>query len=330
MRYYSLKISGGKEYSSGSSNRTPINVQFNLRSFLDSGTTETGFIRLYNPPPEMYIEAKSYINKSFIFRAGWESTPLTSKLSYLPILNDILVFGRITGVLGDYSGTEPYIDLYYSPTIPKKEKDKESQLDNYTIQIKPRSPVVIAARNLLKKLVTFNIVIKPLALTILNKSNISIIYTFIEIAELLNWLRERWGIYNIQNPKTNVMYLLSKKDKKIPSGAGLIRKTEFLTQPQILSLDGSISAVIRLRPDLIFGSLVVLEPGMIPSFSTLGAGLNIIDSKLTNNMQKLFKTGTYTITSIEHTGEFYNPDPSAWSTQLTLVPYPNFETFNLF
>ena len=319
MRYYSFVL-GNKIFTSNF-NPTPLNIQFNFRSFSDQAVVENGFIRLYNPPPDMFLEAKGFIDKAFVFKAGWRSSPITDRLNYLPILNDLLVFGKVTGVLGEYSGKDTYIDFYYTPTeAPKSEKKKKAtQLKEYTIQVLPNTPVITpvlkVASALLKTIVT------PLvgALAVLNTSNTIVTITFSTINQLLKILAEDWGIFTAISPKHNMVYFRTENDV-IPLGVNTLKKTEFISQPQVMNSSGELSAVVRLRPDLSFFDQVIIEPGMIPGFSNISATLTTLSKDLTNEYQKLFKTGAYFITSIEHTGDFYNLDPTAWSTQLTLMP----------
>lgn len=319
MRAYLFTI-GSKIFTSNG-NPTPLNIQFSFHTYKDGLVNETGFIRLFNPPPEMFIEAKSYIGKSFTFNAGWVDTPLTAKLGYLPLLDDLLVYGKLTGVLGSYYGKEPYIDFYFSPEDPPKKEKKKGQLDSHTIQIPPRTLVILPIAKTLRAMLNMIVIPAAFVNAVVNKSGTTIVFTFNRVSELLNWMRETFGIYNVQNPKTNTMSLLTEKDQ-IPKGFGLLRKVEFLTQPEVMNQSGELSAVVRLRSDLKVGDLVVIEGGMIPGFSNIGTITKTINAKLTQEYTKLFQTGSYTITSIEHTGEFYNPDPTAWSSQLTLMPFP--------
>lgn len=324
MRAYLFCV--GSKFFTSNGNPTPLNIQFSFHTYKDGLVNETGFIRLFNPPPEMFIEAKSYIGQNFTLNAGWIDTPLTSKLGYLPLLDDLLVYGKLTGVLGSYYGKEPYIDFYFSPEDAPKEEKKKGQLGSHTIQIPPNTLVVVPAGKILRELLNMVVVSKAFANAVFNRSGTTLIFTFIRVAELLNWLRETFGIYSVQNPKTNTMSLLTEKDR-IPEGAGLLRKVEFLTQPEVMNQSGELSAVVRLRSDLKVGDLVVIEGGMIPGFSNIGTFTKTINKKLTQEYTKLFQTGSYTITSIEHTGEFYNPDPTAWSSQLTLMPFPKPTSF---
>lgn len=120
MRYYDLSIGGVYNFSSKPSfmsltEKVPLHIEFDIQMFNDPPQASIGFVRLYNIDVDFFVQSQMLIGEPVILKAGWRDSVYTKRLKWKNITSDVLVNAYIMNTLADFSGTNPYIDIFFTP-----------------------------------------------------------------------------------------------------------------------------------------------------------------------------------------------------------------------
>lgn len=125
MRYYDLSIGGVYNFSSKSNymsltEKVPLHIEFDIQMFNDPPQASIGFVRLYNIDVDFFVQSQMLIGEPVILKAGWIDSVYTKRLKWKNITSDVIVNAYILNTLADFSGTNPYIDIFFTP-IPNSD-----------------------------------------------------------------------------------------------------------------------------------------------------------------------------------------------------------------
>lgn len=120
MRYYDLSIGGVYNFSSkpnfmSIAEKVPLHIEFDIQMFNDPPQASIGFVRLYNIDVDFFVQSQMLIGEPVILKAGWRDSVYTKRLKWKNITSDVLVNAYIMNTLADFSGTNPYIDIFFTP-----------------------------------------------------------------------------------------------------------------------------------------------------------------------------------------------------------------------
>lgn len=313
---------GGKlVLESSPSNRAPLNIEFNIKSFSGGAAAIPGFIKIYNPPRDWFIKTRStFVGKNIELKAGFEDSIFTRNLGYSKVTDDLLMSGTITNILGDYSSRTPYMLFYFSPDTKKQQiqKIQNTQTSQLTVNIPPQSVLTSFIVEAVKFFTDW--IVTPWAtLASIAPSAVTITFTVGSLAELLVVLNNKFNIESAVDPSRRSITLYKKDDKDQPTTNSVsLKGNDLISQPEVIDQSLSISALFRLRGDLRLGSVINLQ-GVIPSVAGLASAQNFIGSA--PDLDNVFRLGNYRIVSVEHTGDFHNLSVEGWSTAIRAVPH---------
>ena len=125
MRHYDLSIGGVYNFSSkpnfmSLTEKVPLHIEFDIQMFNDPPQASIGFVRLYNIDVDFFVQSQMLIGEPVILKAGWRDSVYTKRLKWKNITSDVLVNAYIMNTLADFSGTNPYIDIFFTP-IPSSD-----------------------------------------------------------------------------------------------------------------------------------------------------------------------------------------------------------------
>lgn len=330
MRYYSLKFGNTSpgsqnpltevypyEITSSNKNRTPLNIQFNVKAF-ESGAAETiGFVKIFNISPATFTRATDLIGQKIILEAGFEDSPFTKKLNYANVVNKTIFAGEIANVLGNFSSENTYMTLYFNVNSAETLKLREIE-KSVEVSIAPNSSVLNPLLQAIKTFTNFTIYPSTELTSLVSTASQTISFTAKTLKELLSKTEAYLQIKHAFDG-SNVTINLYKKSQPSPlqNLSVTINSSELLAQPEVLDFAGSLSVVTRLRADIRLGSNVNLV-GIIPTIGSALSSSNYIGSVV--KTRELFRLGSYKVIGVDHTGDYYGTSPESWSTSLSLIP----------
>lgn len=95
--------------------KVPLHIEFDIQMFNDPPQASIGFVRLYNIDVDFFVQSQMLIGEPVILKAGWRDSVYTKRLKWKNITSDVLVNAYIMNTLADFSGTNPYIDIFFTP-----------------------------------------------------------------------------------------------------------------------------------------------------------------------------------------------------------------------
>lgn len=331
MRYYSLKFGNNStlnptnnltevyphEIISSSRNRTPLNIQFNVKAF-ESGAAETiGFVKIFNISPVTFTRATDLIGQKIILEAGFEDSPFTKKLNYANVVNKTIFAGEIANVLGNFSSENTYMALYFNVNSAETLKLREIE-KSVEVNIAPNSSVLNPLLQAIKTFTKFTIYPEAELTSLVSTASQTISFTAKTLKELLSKTETYLQIKHAFDGSNSTINLYKKSQPSPPQGlTTTINSSELLAQPEVLDFAGSLSVVTRLRADIRLGSNVNLV-GIIPTIGSTLSSSNYIGSVV--KTRELFRLGSYKVIGVDHTGDYYGTSPESWSTSLSLIP----------
>lgn len=322
-------------FEGGTKNPTALNIEFEVMSFEGGMAGMPGSITLYNPTPDYFVNAQSYLGKQIKLQAGFENSPLAQKAGYTYVEDDIIFVGIIDNVIGNFSTRTPNIFFSFAidskaqrAALDKQKKKKEEKNPNagdadqrgeYTVTIKPKQKIM---PGLVKGIQFFtDWLVKPDTLLnmLTNPGTQSIVITAKTLETLLAHYKEKFNVGASINMKQNLIDLYIGSGAVIEENAVELAPNDFVAQPEILNMSGNISCVCRLRADLQLGTKITIV-GVIPSTAQLVAGVagGYVTSAI--DASNLFALGTYTIYQVVHKGEWANMSVDGWVTTFQASP----------
>lgn len=331
MRYYSLKFGSSAtnrpvnsltevypyEITSSDKNRTPLNIQFNVKAF-ESGAAETiGFVKIFNISPTTFARAADLIGQKIKLEAGFETSPFTKKLNYANVVNKTIFAGEIANVLGNFSSENTYMSLYFNVNSVETLKLRESE-KAIEVSIAPNTSVLNPLTQAIKTFTKFTIYPETSLISLVSTASQTISFTARTLKELLTKTEAYLQIkHAFDGANSTISLYKNKQPSALQSLAVTINASELLAQPEVLDFAGSLSVVMRLRADIRLGSNVNLV-GIIPTIGSALSSSNYIGSVV--RTRELFRLGSYKVIGVDHTGDYYGTAPESWSTSLSLVP----------
>lgn len=323
------------QFEGGTKNPTALNIEFEVMSFSDGMAGMPGSIVLYNPTPDYFVNAQSYIGKQIKLQAGFENSPLAQKAGYTYVEDDIIFVGIIDNVIGNFSTRTP--NIFFSFAIDskaqkaaldrqKKKKAEKSpnagekdQRGEYSVTIKPNQKIMPGLVKGIKFFTDWLVKPDTLLNMLTNPGTQSIVITAKTLEALLAIYKEKFNVGASISMKQNLIDLYIGNGAVIEENALELAPNDFVAQPEILNLSGNISCVCRLRADLQIGTKVTII-GVIPSTAQLIAG--VAGGYVTSSVDgtNLFALGTYTIYQVVHRGEWANMAVDGWVTTFQASP----------
>lgn len=95
--------------------KVPLHIEFDIQMFNDPPQASIGFVRLYNIDVDFFVQSQMLIGEPVILKAGWRDSVYTKRLKWKNITSDVIVNAYIMNTLADFSGTNPYIDIFFTP-----------------------------------------------------------------------------------------------------------------------------------------------------------------------------------------------------------------------
>lgn len=360
MRYYKIELgphpaligpealpgtrNGKLIIESGPTNRTPLNISFEISAFSEGAAAVPGFISLHNPSTDFFTKAtklcgtyKSAGGKNIPikgcpikFSAGTELfSAYDARLGMSTIYNRLLLSGYINNVLGDFSSHTPKMNFYFMVDYPQTKADREDEQNRTKaeLQIPPQSRIFSLVESFVRGAAGFltDWSLKALmsVASLVNPSPSTIVLAASSLVELLAELKKNFGIQHSFNTKDREIILGMGGDKLGSGGSlvstGLVKRivpADFLSQPEMVEggAGQSVTFTLRLRADLGINDTILLT-GVMPQLS--GIMGSWMPAQITS--KELFTLGLFKITELHHIGDYYNSDAEGWSTQVVAV-----------
>lgn len=341
MRYYRLIL--GNDVFDSLKSSTPLNINFDIQIFQENASQIVGSISIINPSLEYYLLAQSYIGKTAELHAGFIKSPLTKKLGYKEGLSDLIFRGLIMNVLGEFSGIESKITFYFLPFFANIEKENFTQENAYSITLNNGDNLANKVTSMLSSEESIRFLLsKGMQINVLNSARnliwrgnsvilmASTVASFLEKITKLSVKGDQGEnvcmLYRYDNFACLNFYASGSND--LAEDALVLTSEEFITQPQTVNIVNGLTCVLRLRADLYVGKIVSIE-GVTPQIAGDWTSMQTLTPNY--DTTKIFHTGTYLITSVNHLGEFYNSSESSWTTQIECTPlkFNNLATRNI-
>ena len=353
MRAYELKIGDSGEFGhfiGGIKNVTALNIKFNVNAYSDAlSTSIPNTVEVFNLPLKYFINANDYKGKPIYLSAGFDKSVLALKARYKSIKTGLILQGTIRNVVPNFSSlTTPSVmfaimmgsaqQIAGAPSNPIKGKAlviKSSRINKEELTLWMMNFLPPNIR------IAFDNSVRNLVLS----GNQSKVLTANNLSEALNKLMGI-NLYTYTTGNTiNVQYLKDKQSwnkagvglnmstpikslSNIKEGSNFItttikQKTEIVvdidewdivSMPQVIN-SVTLQLTIRLRPDFKIGTKVRLPNKLLKttlSDSSFGAVMAL------QGEMKVFLGGIYTVTGVNHTGEYYSTNVNSWITSLML------------
>lgn len=312
MRYYKIEVDGGKTYSSFEGNKNlpgALQVQLDIPVAPASAPQGIAMVRVYGVSLDEVSQASNNNNKNIKVYGGMQrGLPLAK-----PQQSGLLLKGYVFQCLGNWIGTDQYIDFYIAPgTAPTGQATKTT----------PKNIVLDWKKNS-----TLSAPLKSALSTAFPGFDIEV-----NISDKLKLPGDEQGFYGtIQQFGA---YL--KQATKAIIGGDYLGVDLVMTEKKILAYDGSTpsSSVTNIdyvdligqptwidapniqfktvmRADLEIGGSVKLPQGQ--TFNTPGAQTSLLN-------QKLAFQGEFQIAVMRHLGDFRQETADAWVTVFTAFP----------
>lgn len=329
MRWYRLKI-GNEIYEGGKSSllknlvssSASLNISFNISIFENNATSILGTLQIYNASLQWYLQTQSKKGLDIELYAGFsENSPFVTKMNYSKDFNNLLLKGEVQNIIGDFSGIQSVVTIYFIPYA----KDTTTALDLKLVisdNDKPAQKVMDYLNN--NKALSENgrLAIKFYASDEAKKQIYNGSDTQIKGDSLASFLE---SFRKMPMKNYNFKYIFTNhKECKIHGGLSefsgatyAINSNDFIKQPETIDFAGSLQCILKLSPSYKVGDKIKIK-GVLPSLQSVSTSIKTLSP--TQDTTKLFFTGEYQITSINHIGEFYNVAPDSWTTQLVCVP----------
>lgn len=331
MRFYDLEIGENKEIHFTSrnlwGNKVPLNIEFECNMYGNSTVVTPGFIRIYNPSVAFYIKTQELIGKPIKLKVGWEDSVFARKLGWKYITDTLIVNMFVSNTLADFSGTNPFIDIYFIPQIDNEqteneEFEKETQIPLIKVEIEKGEKIFNAIKKSLELVLSgYAFVARGNFKNTLNTSTQTLAIFANTIDEFIKKLKnaKEPNILTILNLKDRALEFKEANDQDAYDEYGIIyiKPNELLSQPQLVGLEGQMSVILRMRPDLNLGMQIFLE-GNLPSTAGFKDKSGQVPTNI--NTKNIFATGYYTITQITHRGVYHSNNAMDWATTLLLSP----------
>lgn len=345
MRWYNLVVgSGSQKYVFQSSptlgfNATPLNISFSIRGVAGLHTQVTNVIKIYNVNPSMFMKLRDLVGKPLLLEAGFDDkSNFIRKLGYSKLANKTLVLSKVQSVFSNFDTSDTWVAISTgafgdTPKDSTKLEDLYNEIDEKPYQTEGVALQVSMGEKVAEKIAEvlkfffkdqgWGLVISASAQIIVGEPGQSLQIAIKNIAQLIWYVRERWGLALSFDSTNRECYCYKAVDESDIAGLSkrgvtpvTITSGELLSQPQVLGINQR-TIVTVLRPDIHIGTMVALV-GTIPLVSQF-QGIDEFVSQKVMNSTAIFAPGIYMVNAIQHSGNFYGSAPDSWSSQMTLT-----------
>ncbi len=311
MRFYDIQIGGGKSYTSSP---TGLNVELDI-SITDATETSGATAVIWGIALQDISQANDLANKSVTISGGMQpGLPLATLQSANA---GVLIKGYIWQSFGNWVGTEMWLTLVMIPGDPPMppaapnapNPPPKNIVLNWTKGTKLGEAVKQALQTAYPKQ-TPNINIS--SQLVAPQDNIGY---YPNLRELNNYLRGVSQQLMNHSPTYPGVGLCMQKgeitvhDGTSPPSPTMIQFTDLVGQPTWIAFH-TIQVKVVMRGDLKVGDQITLPPTRI--VTTVEAQSGVAEAPLTFS-------GTFTIQSLRHVGNFRVPDGAAWVTIIEAI-----------
>lgn len=365
MRYYKLKIGLPEGYfavdatnvlslsseatSTGflgtkSVNPTPLQIEFNVRSFKDVEASVPATIKIHNVPKSVYKALVDWTDAKppVTLEAGWNHKYIMSEaLGYKEIKNQIILTGNLQNVFGNFVSLDNYVMLTTALAIPMSEmrdyiaKQSGGQVTEIQAQFEAGKSIKDKVLEYVKLVIAegWKIVLSNGVKSFVNNNRNSIIFAFSNFNSLMTQLAFNLAIgFAINSADSIIRLFIDASSEKIPADQKKnyendwkeevepidITAADLLTMPEVLGYSNHLSVVTRMRPDIRMGSTIKIGK----TITSLGGGLAENPTFTDEGIKDLniINEGLYRVIQVNHTGNFYGKTADSWSTQMLVQP----------
>lgn len=366
MRYYKLKIGmpivdgvtfetlnvlslSSEATTSGflgtkSVNPTPLQIEFNVRSFKDIEASIPATIKIYNLPKGVYKALAGWAKEKppVTLEAGWNHKYVMSDaLGYKEIKNQIILTGNLQNVFGNFVALDNYVLLTTALALPMSEmrdyikKQSGNQITEIQAQFEAGKGIKDKVIEYVKLVIAdgWKIVLSKGLKSFINNNRNSTLFSFSSFNSLMAQLAINLAVgFAIDAAQSIIRLFIDANSEKIPADQKEkykddwledsepieITAADLLVMPEVLGYSNHLSVVTRMRPDIKLGSVIKIGK----SITSLGGGLAENPTFTDEGIEDLniINQGEYVVISVNHTGNFYGKTADSWSTQLLVQP----------
>lgn len=331
-------------FGTKSVNPTPLQIEFNVRSFTSVEASIPATIKIHNVPKSVYKALAGWAKEKppVTLEAGWNSEYVMSKaLGYKDIKNQIILTGNLQNVFGNFVALDNYIILTTALAVPMSEmreyiaKQSGNQITEIQAQFEAGKSIKDKVLEYVKLVVAegWKIVLSKGLRSFVNNNRNSILFTFTNFNSLMTQLAFNLAVGFAVDATQNILRLfIDANNEKIPQDQKDKYKNDWLensepievtaadliVMPEVLGYSNHLSVVTRMRPDIKLGSIIKIGK----SITSLGGGLAENPTFTDEGIEDLniINQGEYVVIQVNHTGNFYGKTADSWSTQLLVQP----------
>lgn len=325
-------------------NPTPIQVEFNVRSFTNVEASVPAIIKIHNVPKGVYKALAGWAKEMppVTLEAGWNYEYVMSKaLGYKDIKNQMILTGNLQNVFGNFVALDNYIILTTALAKPMSEMREyiARQRGNQVTEIQAQFE---AGKSIKDKVVEYvklvlasgwKIALSEGLKSFVNNNRNATLFSFTNFNSLMTQLASNLAVgFAIDATQSVIRLFIDAKNEKIQADQKEKYKNDWLensepievtaadliVMPEVLGYSNHLSVVTRMRPDIRQGSIIKIGK----SITSLGGGLAENPTFTDEGIKDLniINQGEYIVISINHTGNFYGKTADSWSTQMLVQP----------
>lgn len=326
-----------------------VNVAFEIKIFTANFAQMPSQIRIDNAfDIDSFKELLKYPYMEMVLYAGWlESSAFIKRNSYQSVIQNPIIQAPITNAIPDFSGITKKVYLHYNPTqsiatpFKKLQQTKrftmtlhtgEKVIDQLTAYINSQIknpynqktgtegqiPTIVALDENAQNAIWAG------GDTIINGDTIASFFQ--EISRLtfnrgvrIVKLKITMNDMNIITIATDEPQLPEVIAGTSPDNAIELQAQDFIVQPNLLNLIGSLNVIIRIRQDIMLGTYVKISGARL---QTGGVATKVSTGTSLNNPAAsagvIYSDNIYQVIAINYMGEYYDTSPHSWTAQLTL------------
>lgn len=322
-----------------------LNIAFEIQIFSENFAQMPCQIRLDNAfDIDSYKELMSYPYLEMEFYAFWlENSPLIIRNGYDITTRHPLIKAPITNAIPDFSNITKSVYFHYNPNQSMGARRLATQQNKRFSYVLQRNTTILPAltsyfENLINP---YNKTQKQMpTIEAMSDEVNNVVWqggdTIISgdtIAEFMSNLTNLE--FRLSGEIVKLMIFLQTENKILIGLSKIVEKSagttldnpielkpqDFLIQPNLTSIIGSLNIVIRLRQDLRLGNYVRISGAKLQTSgiaTKVSTGVSLNNPTLTAGV--IYADNVYQITAINHMGEYYDTSANSWSSQITLKP----------
>lgn len=323
---------------------TPLQIEFNVRSFTDVEASIPATIKIHNLPKSVYKALAGWAQERppVTLEAGWNSEYVMSKaLGYKDIKNQIILTGNLQNVFGNFVALDNYVILTTALAVPMSEmreyiaKQSGNQVTEIQAQFEAGKSIKDKVVEYVKLVIAsgWKIALSEGLKSFVNNNRNAILFSFSNFNSLMTQLAFNLAVgFAIDASQSIIRLFIDAKNEKIPKDQKEKYKNDWLensdpievtaadliVMPEVLGYSNHLSVVTRMRPDIKLGSIIKIGK----SITSLSGGLADNPTFTDEGIEDLniINQGEYVVISVNHTGNFYGKTADSWSTHMLVQP----------